>query len=448
MRVPRIPIGVLALWFGCAGSTTVGDVTPDIVASRDAPDSTETGTPGTDAPMELPPDLPGELPIDLPGKEFVPGPDPETIPLYDESRIVEFRIDFDPAEWQKFTACWKSPPADVLALTAKCPFVHCSFTFEGQTFEDAACRPKGNPDSWDSEAKPQLLVRFNEWEPTGRFLGVRRINLEANNDYGAPVRDRLAMGLMRDAGVDASRVNHARVLLDGKPQGIYQNIEALDREFLEDHFADPTGNLFDEFWEQKTNEEVPGVARLDTFISQIDQEPLGRDHSSFAATLSAQADIDRILRILAVEILLPTVDNFKDGGGNFYWYDQPGRGFVLIPWDLDDCMSPSGEADQDPMSCQADSDFAETPSALCLLIHETPAWHSRVVDLVATWRDTKYAALAGKARDMCDQIRPYMAEEFTGEDREDALGSFEDDCAALPLHVRDRIAFLETELSR
>ncbi len=447
MRALRFPtiatlVGIAAFAAACgnSGGTTdaldaVGTDAPpgefgDVAGTSDAKDP---GPASDVAPLH-----------DATRTDFVPGPDPDTVSLYDGSQIVEFRLTIAPAEWAKFEGCWRNPPADVMAQTAKCPWVHCSFVFGTDTIE-AACRPKGNPASWNVEAKPQFVVKFNEWDPTARFLGMRRLNLEANSDHGAPIRDRLAMDLMRDAGIDASRVNFARLELNGAKYGLYQNIEPLDREFLEDHFANPDGNLFDEFEIQKTNEAVPGIERLWLLNEAIEGEPPGGTHAAFVARMAGWVDMDVILRIMAVEILLPTIDNFKDGGGNFYWYDEPDHGFRIVPWDMDDCMAPYGASDQEPDSCQADAEFSDAPSPLCRIIHETPAWDQAVKDYVVAWLDTKYLPLKEQAAGYCEALRPFISEEpgSSGD-----LERFDKDCARIQAHITARIDFLKTTLGR
>ena len=47
------------------------------------------------------------------------------------------------------------------------------------------------------------------------------------------------------AGVPAARVTHAHVLLDDRDLGLYVFKEAIDRDFLDRHFDDSSGNLYD-----------------------------------------------------------------------------------------------------------------------------------------------------------------------------------------------------------
>ena len=143
-------------------------------------------------------------------------------------------------------------------------WVHCTFSGLGSAVMPAFCRRKGGEDDWQFESKPQMIVRFNLVDKNGRFRGLRRLNLEFFDGDEAPIRDRVGMWAMREAGIDAPRVNHARVFKDGQLLGLYQNIESVDKEFLEDHFgADDTGNLWESASDLKTNEAAQRPAAAD-----------------------------------------------------------------------------------------------------------------------------------------------------------------------------------------
>ncbi|HEY0714123.1 MAG TPA: CotH kinase family protein, partial [Polyangia bacterium] len=222
-------------------------------------------------------------------------PSPKSTTVYDESKVVDFHVSFPPGQWERLLASRED---------ADLRWVDCSLTFEGETFPNAACRRKGNVFSWDTERKPQFVVRFNLKDPKGRFRGLRRLNFESFLGAQAPMRDRIGMWLMREAGLDASRVNHARVFKDGQLLGLYMNVEAVDKELLEDHFgAQATGNLWED-GELKTNEDVNDRTRYNMLLKLIREEPLTADHTAFFAQLDALADVSQILREMAAETAL------------------------------------------------------------------------------------------------------------------------------------------------
>jgi len=164
---------------------------------------------------------------------------------------------------------------------------------------------------------------------------------------------------MREAGVAASRVNHATLTVNGVDYGLYMNIEPLDREFLEDHFADPDGNLYSDGSELATNKKQNDKTRLKALIALIEDEDLDGDHDAFFADMDALVDVDAFLLETAVEAVLPTSSNFTNGYDNYYLYDNPGPGFAVLPWDFDRLFTGSNPVDADPYSNPASGHDAD-----------------------------------------------------------------------------------------
>ncbi len=356
--------------------------------------------------------------------------------LYDEAVVVDFQLSFTKKEWKRFLESRKKGRKE---------YVHCSFSFGGQSFPDAACRSKGGEEVWPDELKPQFMIKFNHWNKKGRFLGLRRINLEANPYTAAPVRDRLGMWLMREVGLEAPRVNNARLFLNGSYLGLYQNIEVIDKEFLEDHFANPEGNLYEDGYELKTNEEENDQERLWALEDLIFEEPLKGDHSRFYAKLPEMLDVHQVLLLMAAETVLPTPDNFSNGSTNFYYYDDPDTGrFVVLPWDLDDIIGEFAPPDADIFEYWGGS-IGNDPNHLRLLMNQHPLWRKEFVDQLVAIRDGAYARLPERTALYCEQIREHVAR-----DRKTyySLEEFDEDCADIQQRIRDRIDWLREELGR
>lgn len=355
--------------------------------------------------------------------------------IYDESTIVDFHLDFTADQWSQFTA-YRAAGQKV--------WVRCAFTFQGERFEDAACRSKGNPEVWPDEPKPELAVKFNEWTKGARFRGLRGLNLEANPYHPAPVRDRLGMWLFREAGVVAARANHARVFLNGGYLGLYQNLEKYDQVFLPQHFEAPEGNLYDQGYELETNETTGDTSRLEALDALVDAEPLNGDHTAFWSQLAAMVDIPEVVRELAVEAVLPTADNFSNGSDNFYYYDDPLRGFVVLPWDLDTILDEYSPPDADPFEYTG-GEVHNSPNKMRQLINANPLWREQFVDALVEIRDGPYAQLGARARAVCLQIR---AAAQADPNKPDDMGAFDADCLDIEARAAARIAWLKAELGR
>jgi hypothetical protein len=319
--------------------------------------------------------------------------------VYDETRVVDFNLTFPPGEWDRLLS---------LRGEARTRWVRCGVSFAGEEFPNAACRRKGNTFDWDSARKPQIVVRFNLHDPAGRLRGLRRLNFEYYEMLNAPIRDRLAMWLMRGAGVDASRANHARVFKDGTLLGLYQNIEVLDKEFLEDHFGpdDEEGKLWEGGVELETNEEMKDDSRVRALTKLVEAEPLDGDHAAFFQALPAMIDVRQFLRVMAAETALLSNDNYSNGGKNFYFYEHPKRGILLLPWDLDAIYS-GDPVDSDPFAYGGNHSVYK----LRLLINANPEWREQFVTDLVDIRDNVLAKLPAQVDTVCDQIREYVRQD-------------------------------------
>lgn len=375
-------------------------------------------------------------------KEFIPGPNPKNVPVYDEERVVTFHVTMAPDDWQKIED-YKVARAILEAEEER--YVPCSFRFDGDTFEEAACRRKANPKDWNDDIKPQFIVRFNKWDKDGRFKGLRRINLEGSPGAEAPVRDRLAMWLMRNSGLDAPRINHALVHVNGHSYGLYQNIEPVDREFLEDHFADPSGNLYDGGYELKTNEDLGDESDRREWRDLIKAEPLDQDHSDFYAQLESRMDVDQFLHLMAAEIVLPTCSNFTTGSSNFYLYNRPGHGFVIIPWDIDALFNSHCVPEAAPYPEEWKDGGDHWRLKLQFLMMENPAWHEAFNGYLAAIRDDAYSRLAERAGFYCQQIREHVEADAY---RTAPIDEFDAYCDEIEDRIEQRIDFLEKALDQ
>jgi spore coat protein CotH len=357
---------------------------------------------------------------------------PKSLALYDESKVVDFQVTFPPGEWEKLVTS-REPNPDLR-------WVSCGFSFEGEAFPAAACRRKGNMFDWDQAVRPQFVVRFNLTDKKARFRGLRRLNFEAWDGVEAPVRDRIGMWVMRQAGLPAPRVNHARVFKDGVLLGLFMNVEAIDKEFVEDQFApEDGGNLWEE-GELKTNEEVNDRSRYVQLTKLIEAEPLEGDHAAFYATLDTLIDVPEVLREMAAETALLAGDNFSNGSPrNFFWYEHPSRGFVVLPWDLDAIfMSP---LDSDPYEFWAN----QRPSKLRQLMNQNPAWKEAYTAALIDVRDNVLAQAPNRLQAICAQIEPPMREDRM---RRFTFEAFQTDCATLGVRIDQRIVALRRLLGR
>jgi hypothetical protein len=387
-----------------------------------------------------------------PDPDFVPGPKAASLAVFDATRVVPIAVDFPEGEWARFESTWKDPKwsqpgvDDAWEASKSGTWARCSVTIEGETYPDAACRPRGSPEDWAKELKPQMRLKFNEWNKDGRFRGLRALSLEYQRRDAAPIRDFVAMRLMAEAGLPAPRVSHVRLTLDGLDRGVYQAIEPVDHEFLEDHFPDPNGNLYEGGYLKKTNEENPSICDMIAVNDLVALEPMGGTHEAFAAAFTALVDVEQVLRVMAAESVFPTDDNLSNGSTNYFFYARPDARFVAIPWDLDGVLQDDEDTPTDTPLYVYDGPL-DASVKLIALVPEIPAWRASFEDALVEIRDGPFAELAGWVEARCAMLAPELAtdEAWLAEHDAEAL---EDECTAIALRAEQRTTFLKSTLGR
>jgi hypothetical protein len=332
----------VALAIACAGSSQ----DPRDGGPADGAGRSDTGPPSDGGPEPLPRACPA---------------------IFEQDVLPTFEIQIDPAEWQGLYLDQALREERLAAGEDPNPY-HPLLAFRwGQAASgDAMIRLKGNS-TW-YEAKLQFVISFNENDPDGRFLGLRKIVLDASSENASFLRDRLALHHLRDLGVPAPCANNARLVVNGDYYGLYSNIERIDRELLERNFADPDGNLYRAGHELVTNEDVGDTSDLAALRAAVDP-----------AAIDALVDLDEALLEWAGEAVIPQGDGYWAGRANYYLYHQPAGDWVWLPWDLDTCFDSVPE-DAHPIDYLAKREVKYQHFAA---IVADPVWRQRYVDAVA-----------------------------------------------------------------
>lgn len=252
--------------------------------------------------------------------------------LYAQELLPTFELEIAPAEWAALVDEWENGLVneeleDQGLLDDYNPYHPLErFRYGEIEIDDAEVRLRGNPTWWRSQGKLQLQVSFNEGRRGGRFLGLRKLAFDAATFNRSFLRDRLALHSLRDAGLVAPCANHARLFVNGAYYGLFTNLEKIDQTFLDARFGDPDGDLWKRAdWELQTNEETADRSRVDAALAATTLDELAR-----------WLDVDTAVTVAATEAVLPDADGFWAGGLNFYVYDDPLSGrLVVLPWDKD-----------------------------------------------------------------------------------------------------------------
>jgi spore coat protein H len=221
--------------------------------------------------------------------------------------------------------------------------------------------------------KASMKVKFDEYEPSRRFYGLKRLNFHSIIEP-SHLHERLGYRLFREMGVAAPRATHAWLVMNGEPLGLFANVENVDGRFTDANFEKGDGNLYKEQW--------PGAVDPSRLVLESDDE--AADHTQMAQlfddlaaaepdglrdVVASYFDIDHLMSFVAVDRAISNWDGitafYCNNGGcrnhNHYLYqheDEPR--FSLIPWDLDNTFAAFSSFEYVPSSFVIPEDCSRT----------------------------------------------------------------------------------------
>lgn len=229
---------------------------------------------------------------------------------------------------------------------------------------NVAIRLKGMGSYRTIDEKPSLAVKFDEVATNQHYRGLNKLMFNNAVQDSTYLAEMLATQLFRDAGVPAARYTHARVKLNGRDLGLYLVAEAMNKQFLKQHFADANGNLYEAYLG-----DVDGRMEQDggTDTSLADVRAL---YNACRVTDSAQRwralnqvlDVDRFISFVAMEMLTSHWDGYAIHTNNYRIYHDPKSDkFTFITHGLDWAFRRSNISIQPPMKSVVGRAVLTTP---------------------------------------------------------------------------------------
>jgi len=264
-------------------------------------------------------------------------------------------------------------------------YVPVTVAYGGATWPAVGMRYKGNSSLMQAYQagveKLPFRLNFDYYDDEipevddQRFHGFEE--LKFGNGFGddALVRDKVAADLYREAGIPAAKGAMVEIYVDVGDGpvywGVYTMFEDPCGELLDSWFGDDDGNCYKadgngatlaEFdadsFENKTNDD-DGSEDVGALVSALGSDR--SDAAAWRAGLEAVADIDGILRTMAVTNLIGHWDTYGEMTHNYYLYADPaldGR-LVWVPWDFN--LSFAASNIRTPLSITMDEVTDEWP---------------------------------------------------------------------------------------
>jgi spore coat protein CotH len=208
-----------------------------------------------------------------------------------------------------------------------------------------------------SPIKPSLNLDFGRYISGQQFLGMNELVLDNSLKDPSMIRDRTSMAFIRRMGQPAPQESFARVFINGKYEGLYTLVEAVDAQFLKRELGDDLGYLFEHKWvdgfhaqdlgedyhvykkrfEARTHQlesDSTLYAPIQALFHEVNHEVDG----VWRERVGWFIDLPQLVTHVAIEMFLGEVDGFLGYAGmaNFYLHRPVATNVHrLIAWDRD-----------------------------------------------------------------------------------------------------------------
>ena len=273
--------------------------------------------------------------------------------VFDQSNVRTYNILISDEQFAKLNA---DPTAEL--------YVQAAVEIDGRRYDPVGIRYKGFfgmlrfcfEDGRQTCAKLSWKLKFNHFDPTLRYHGLKRLNFHSMNSDETQMREVLSYQVFRDAGVPAPRAVHALLQLNGESLGLFALVEDIDDRFIADRFRDRgRGVLYKEIWPGNIESLWVFQENLEDAIARgpLDASGMETFSESFAAATTNEErfrilteqmqDQDELFSYLAADRLSDNWDGIvawycvpECGNHNYFWYQDALSGrYTLIPWDLE-----------------------------------------------------------------------------------------------------------------
>ncbi len=262
--------------------------------------------------------------------------------FYDIDSIHEIRIYFDESNWDELL--------DDLYVAGEKERLEGAVSIDGNLYEGVGVRYKGFSSYSSNRDKNPFNISLDYTIADQEHEGFNKIKLSNVIQDPSFVREVLTYEIARKY-MPASRANYANVYVNDTLIGLYTNVEAVNKDFVETHFGTRSNTFFKcnpeslELNGENSNlSNSPGLELADYYplykIESNDEEGW-QDLKNFIDTLNDSPqnvplllNVDRALWMHALNYTFVNFDSYIGYAQNYYLYeDQSGR-FNPILWDL------------------------------------------------------------------------------------------------------------------
>ena len=263
-----------------------------------------------------------------------------------QTTVEQYTVEIDPTLLALFDKNKDTPPQPATFITP-----------DGQR-RSVKIRLRGN----SSRSWPKKSWRVELPKGT-KFDGRRKLNLISEWRDSTMMLEKLGYDMLAAMGGPAPKATYVRLVINGEFQGVYVDLERVDKPFLGHHgFADTNGTIyrcgakncemkmaFDATYQRDWEVASPDNGTrgpLNDFLDVVNHAP----EPQFVQALSERFELERHLRELAVDAL---IDNATVEDSRSYLIHDAVTGRIsYVPWDFNNT-----DAKYIPFGKRTDADY-------------------------------------------------------------------------------------------
>ena len=262
--------------------------------------------------------------------------------FYDAQTIQDIRMYFEESNWDE--------QLDALYIEGEQNRLTCRVEINGEVFENAGVRYKGFSSYSSERTKNPFNIKLDYLIDDQNYQGYSKIKLSNVIQDPSFVREVYSYELARNY-MPAPKANYANVYVNDTLIGLYSNVESINKDFLEEHFANKHGSFFKCNPEDlNLNGENSNLSNTlgtdlslyqDLYSKRSDNENDWTNLYSLIETLNAPSEniqdilnIDRALWMHALNYAIINFDSYVGYAQNYYIYQDVNDQFNPILWDL------------------------------------------------------------------------------------------------------------------
>ena len=278
--------------------------------------------------------------------------------VFSENHVLDIRVEVTREAWDAMQPSRERRERDGQRYT----YVRAKITIDGQPFDDAGLRFKGNSSfrATGPRLKKPFKIDLNRFTKGQKLHGRTKLNLSNSFLDSAFMKEKLAYELYRAAGLPTPGVGWANLTLviqgvaDPIPLGIYVLVEQVDQRFLASNlgeaskdsllmkpeveqwdYIDDDPNSYRSYNIKSGEKNIDQLRAFASLLKLIDRAP----DATFEREIGDHIDLKQFAGYLAATSILANLDSYVGMPHNYYLVMDKADGRMrILPWDVNEAF--------------------------------------------------------------------------------------------------------------